>query len=627
MTARSEKSEKPARVTRRQDAELELYQAITQELLSTLHLEELLWKVVRVVARRLGFDFVCVALFQNERELLFRAAHGGGKDEERLYQERARDLTLPVDTGLTGRAVHTGQTVLASDVSTDPDYVAVDFLPDTRSELCVPVSRGGRVLGVIDAQSAHVDAFDETVVQQLERVASLVGLAIDNATAHERLEKRNQQLQLSEAVSRIAVGAVDVQDLASRVSVKLREHVGVEYVGVSRFNARDGALELAGSAAEPGFLDTPKRRWRLGEGLLGRVGRTRCTLVFDAAVEATRDDALSPQSQSEIAVPLTSAGKVVGGLHLASREPGFFEPTDAQVLEAVAGPIAHALANAVAMDRLEQLRSELSGMIVHDLRNPLMVVLTALRVLERVPGVQEDARCQRYLRNAGVAGDEVLRMVGSLLDLQKLESGELSLQCSEFSLADVVQRVVVNHRILAEVEEVELSQQIDAEVPAVTADLDLVLRAVENLVGNAVKFTPSGGEVRVAVRRAHPEELAAWRLGVPEGVLVEVVDSGDGIPAEDQERIFEKFGVVESRKRRVKVSTGLGLAMCKLVVTTHGGRIWVDSEVGKGARFAFILPVKPAEASSVDAPETKSVGTGEHEGRSSLEASSADAEG
>jgi signal transduction histidine kinase len=126
----------------------------------------------------------------------------------------------------------------------------------------------------------------------------------------------------------------------------------------------------------------------------------------------------------------------------------------------------------------------------------------------------------------------------------------------------------------------------------VRADLDLVLRTVENLVGNALKFTPSGGGVQVAVRPADAAELDRHLAGVARGVLVEVRDSGEGIPLGDQLRIFEKFGVVESRRRRVKVSTGLGLALCKLVVTAHGGAIWVDSQLGQGSRFAFILPAE-----------------------------------
>lgn len=574
-----------------QREELDLLQVITQEILSTLDLQELLWKVVREVCERLELDFVSVALLREGRELAFRAAHGRNRNEdEGEFLRWGSDVVIPIDHGIVGRAARMRQTQVVGDVLLDADYVEVEFLSSTRSELAVPVLRGDRVIGVLDVQSNAKDGFSEPLVRQVERLAPLVGVAIENARALAHLEARNRQLQLSEAVSRIAVGATDVEDLASRVSVKLREALAVDYVGLSRLRQQAGYLELVGSAAEPGLLSDVPRNVALGEGLSGRAVRCACSLVFDAGVEPTRADALGSWSRSEIAVPLSMGGKPVGLIHLASREPERFGPEDAQLLEAVAGPVSHALANAVAMDKLEDLRAELSGMIVHDLRNPLMVVLTALRVLERIPEVQQDARCQRYLRNAGVAGDELLRLIGSLLDLHKLESGELSLQRTTFSLGDVVTRVVANNRILAEVEEVSLHQELDSDVSPVRADLDLVLRTVENLVGNALKFTPAGGTVRVGVRRASQEELATRQVMSSSGVLLEVVDSGEGIPLEEQERIFEKFGVVKSRKHRVKVSTGLGLALCKRVVTAHGGRIWVDSDPGAGARFAFILP-------------------------------------
>jgi signal transduction histidine kinase len=573
------------------ESDFQLLQAIAQEILATRDIKDLLWTIVRAVGDQLGIYYVTIALLEEGR-LVFRSAHGGGLDNRKLFEDLDTEaMTLPAGTGLAGRAMRQRATVRVDDVAQDPDYYAVDFLPDTRSEVAIPIVNCDQVLGVLDAQATALAAFDDRAVRQLELLAPLIGVALENARVIDRLEAQNRQLALSAAVSRIAVGATDVEDLARRVSIRLREELGVQFVGVSVLDPAGALLELVGSAMEPGFVTAPPTTWSLEHRLLGRAVASECTLVLDAEVEPSREGGFSDASQSEIAVPLQSGGKVVGVLHLVSAQRARFDPDDAQVLEAVAGPIAHALANAVALMRISELRNDLSSMIVHDVRNPLMVVLTALKVLERVTAVQEDARCQRYLRNAGVAGDEVLRLVGSLLDIQKLESGELSLQLTEFCMGDVVARVVANSRILAEVEEVTLDYHTAPEQPAVRADLDLVLRTVENLVGNALKFTPSGGAVQVAVRLATREELGEHLVGVQRGVLVEVRDSGEGIPAEEQTRIFEKFGVVESRKRRVKVSTGLGLALCKLVVTTHGGAIWVDSQLGQGSRFAFILPM------------------------------------
>lgn len=576
--------------TGQEDMDLSLLTAITQEILGTHQLRELPWKVVQEVGQRLGIPYTGFALLVRGEALIFGAAHGGGADYRQLLAEGAEIARLPTGMGITGRAVRERRTQVVRDVASDPDYFAVPWLADTRVEVSIPVIRRDQVLGVLDLQSPDPEAFPPAVVEQVESIAPLIGVAIETAQAIEALEDTNRQLRLSEAVSRIVVGALDVPDLANRVSIKIREELGVECLAVFRVQQREGTVELAGCALEPGFPGPLRTQVRLGQGLLGRVAESACALVFDGIVEPTREDAVCDGSLSELAVPLASTGRVVGILHLASAKAHRFAPRDAQLLEAVAVPIAHALASALAMDRLEQLRGELSGMIVHDLRNPLMVVLTALRVLDRVPAVQEDSRCQRYLRNASVAGDELLRMIGSLLDLQKLESGEIKLQRTVFSLGDVVARVVAGSQILAEVEEVDLDAEILPEIPPVRADLDLVLRTVENLVGNAVKFTPAGGRVRARVRAATPEELSVRNLAARTGVLVEVVDSGEGIPEEDQERIFEKFGVVESRKRRVKVSTGLGLAMCKLVIVAHQGVIWVESRPGAGSRFAFILP-------------------------------------
>ncbi len=573
------------------ESDFQLLQAIAREILTARDPQELLWTIVRAVRKELGMYYVSIALHEEGR-LVFRAAAGGKLDIEQLFSTLSADeMTLPAGTGLVGRAVRERVTVCVDDVSTDADYYQTEFLGDTRSEVAIPIMSREEVLGVLDVQAVTRAAFDETAVRQLELLAPLIGVALENARVIGTLEDQNRQLALSAAVSRIAVGAADAEDLARRVSIRLREEFSVQYVGVSVLDSAGAVLQLVGSAMERGYVESPPSTWSLEHRLLGRAVSSRCTLVYDAEVEPSADGAFHPTSRCEIAVPLQSGGKVVGILHLVCDETGRFGPLDAQVLEALAGPVAHALSNAVALMRISQLRSDLSSMIVHDLRNPLMVVLTALKVLERVDAVQEDARCQRYLRNAGVAGDEVLRLVGSLLDIQKLESGELSLQLTRFGLGDVISRVIANNRILAEVEEVTLDYHAEPELPAVKADLDLVLRTVENLIGNALKFTPTGGVVQVSVRLATAEELSQKLSGVTAGMLVEVRDSGEGIPTEEQTRIFEKFGVVESRKRRVKVSTGLGLALCKLVVTTHGGVIWVDSQVGQGSRFAFILPL------------------------------------
>ncbi len=320
------------------ESDFQLLQAVAQEILATRDLKDLLWTFVRAVSDQLDIYYVSIALLQEGR-LVFQSSHGGGLDNRQLFASLgAEAMTLPTGKGLVGRAVGQRTTVRVDDVTREPDYYSMEFLPDTLSEVVIPIVIRDQVLGVLDVQATTVAAFDQRVVRQLELLAPLIGVALENARVIDRLENQNRQLALSAAVSRIAVGATDVEDLARRVSIRLREEYGVQFVGVTVLDRAGMKLELMGSAMEPGFDAAPPTSWSLDHRLVGRAVASECTLVFDAEVEPNREGGFSEASQSEIAVPLLSGGKVVGVLHLVSSRRARFDPDDAQALEGLAGP-------------------------------------------------------------------------------------------------------------------------------------------------------------------------------------------------------------------------------------------------------------------------------------------------
>jgi signal transduction histidine kinase len=151
--------------------------------------------------------------------------------------------------------------------------------------------------------------------------------------------------------------------------------------------------------------------------------------------------------------------------------------------------------------------------------------------------------------------------------------------------------VVTRLQVVAESREITLESGSDEEVPAAQLDLDLVSRVLQNLVSNALKFTPRNGQVIVGAAPAAAEVLETRLPGRGDGVLFTVRDNGPGIPDDERERIFEKFGVVESRKAGIKVSTGLGLAFCKQAVRAHRGAIWVENAPEGGSLFSVLLPL------------------------------------
>jgi two-component system, sensor histidine kinase and response regulator len=226
------------------------------------------------------------------------------------------------------------------------------------------------------------------------------------------------------------------------------------------------------------------------------------------------------------------------------------------------------------LHRLEQLRDDLTHMIIHDLQSPLAVIFGFLDFLETNETQELSDRTQRLITVTRKSAENLLYMIGSILDVSKMGAGEMKLQLEPCDLGELIRAVLVATQPLPGNNTVTLDSP---ESPlTVTADIGLITRVLQNLLSNALKYTPPGGDVRIVVTPSSGE------------VRITVTDIGPGIASDYHQRIFEKFGQVEGRKNRV--GTGLGLTFCKLAVEAHGGRIGVESEVGRGSTFWFTLP-------------------------------------
>ncbi len=229
-----------------------------------------------------------------------------------------------------------------------------------------------------------------------------------------------------------------------------------------------------------------------------------------------------------------------------------------------------------ALRRLETLRDSLVHMVVHDLRSPLAAISACLEVIKWDAEEQHRQELAADVEMALHATRTIIRLVNSVLDVSKMEGTEMRLQLAPADMAAVARESV------DELESLVGTRQLvrdwpDEPVMAVV-DRDVVARVLQNLLGNALKFTPATGVITVTVEAND------------DMVRMAVSDTGPGIPREYRERVFEKFGQVEAVSRGQKFSTGLGLTFCRLAVEAHGGRIGVDSEVGRGSTFWFVLP-------------------------------------
>lgn len=237
--------------------------------------------------------------------------------------------------------------------------------------------------------------------------------------------------------------------------------------------------------------------------------------------------------------------------------------------------------------RAEAMRDGLAAMMVHDLRTPLTAILGSLETMR----VAEPSEFQSELIDiCSRSSNRLLSIVNDLLDVSKMESGQMKLMRAPIKIADLIDDSLDQiapregeKRITRYEREIELKVELSDDLPVLHADYDLLSRIIINLVGNAIKFEPRGGAVTITVERDQntPE---------PSGVLFKVRDNGPGVPPEDHERIFDKFGQVESSLQGRRLSTGLGLTFCKLAVEAHGGQIWLDSTLGQGSNFYFSIP-------------------------------------
>ena len=225
---------------------------------------------------------------------------------------------------------------------------------------------------------------------------------------------------------------------------------------------------------------------------------------------------------------------------------------------------------------LETLRDNLTHMMVHDLRSPLMGVSFRLSNMLAKAGVGLEAKDRALLQGALASTQRMNEMIGAMIDVSRMEAGEMPLNRVECDVSTLAGEAVESLSGLAD------DRRIHIEYPDTPAlawcDPDVVRRVIANLLGNALKFTRLGGEIRIRVARQG------------DGARVRVRDNGPGIPAAYHEKIFEKFGQAEMHESGVKYSSGLGLAFCKLAVESHGGKIGLESQEGRGSTFWFDLP-------------------------------------
>jgi CheY-like chemotaxis protein/nitrogen-specific signal transduction histidine kinase len=252
------------------------------------------------------------------------------------------------------------------------------------------------------------------------------------------------------------------------------------------------------------------------------------------------------------------------------------------------------------LQELDKLKDSFLSTVSHELRTPLTSIKSFSEILLNY---DEDKETQReFLNIINQESDRLTRLINDFLDLSKIEAGRMRWETAELSLPEVIQTALNATQALAIKTNLKVAANLAPDLPPVRGDKDRLVQVVTNLLSNAIKFTPEGGKIRIEAQLLNGSKPR----GDPDMVMVSVADSGIGIDPKDHEGIFEKFKQVGDTLSGKPKGTGLGLPICKEIVEHHGGRLWVESELGKGSTFFFTLPITlKTEAKAPKAREEK----------------------
>jgi signal transduction histidine kinase/HAMP domain-containing protein len=355
--------------------------------------------------------------------------------------------------------------------------------------------------------------------------------------------------------------------------------------------SHDLAPSLAGAFAS--------RRVRLGEGAIGFAGQRREAVQVDD-VEATPDYRFAELVRAAgyravLAVPLMRDATLIGGLVLLRKAPGSFAAETVALVQTLANQSVLAVQNATLFQELAEKsrqveeasrhKSEFLANMSHELRTPLNAILGFTELIQDGIYGEVSEKVHQQLARVQANGQHLLGLINDVLDLSKIEAGQLELQRAPVVLGDVVRTVESSTGSLALAKELALVIDLEPGLPVVEGDERRLTQVLLNLVGNAIKFTEAGSVTIAARRRGETVEL-------------EVRDTGPGVPTDHQQRIFEAFHQLDSSSTRRQGGTGLGLAIARQIVELHGGAIGVESEPGRGSRFFFTLPIRAARRSA-----------------------------
>jgi NtrC-family two-component system sensor histidine kinase KinB len=528
--------------------ELTTIEEISRQLTGMLDAQRVMDLVLERAMQVTKADRGVIALYESEQRMMrLMTLQNFPRDLERYRSE-----PWPVSRGIIGRVARTGEVALVLDVTQDPDYVEV--VTTTRSQLGVPIMHDRHVLGVLSLECDQRTAFVEEHVRFIQLLAEHAAIGINNAQLFQRVVEGRDQLQAILNSTQDIVIMFDTDTNVILINPRVRELFGIQV-----------------------------ERWLRSVDLLNKVD------VSDSPFFKATD--IDPARLAQIAKQVQQAPRqsvIVAFSYQKDSRQYYLEGAISPVLGAKGEILGRVivLRDVTRQRELEEFRTELTSMIVHNLQGPLAALISSLDTLLENGQADPDIAAE-LLRIATSSGRILHSLIESVLWIRCLEDRQMPLNLHAQPLSGVVQSVMREYKPMAASTGVRLEAMLDTDLPPVFVDEEIVGRVFSNLLDNAFKHTPRGGRIQVRATLEGDADDPA--------ILCAVSDTGSGIAASMQDVLFDKFRRAGQPLHGRRKGMGIGLHYCKLAVETHGGRIWVESQPGQGCVFYFTLPVAAHE--------------------------------
>ncbi|MDW8327347.1 MAG: GAF domain-containing protein, partial [Anaerolineales bacterium] len=553
---------------------------------------ELLQRTVELIHER--FQLYYVGLFlvdESGRWAVLRHAVGGAPEAATLLLRQGHRLEVGGQS-MIGWAIAHRTARISADVAEETVRYANPLTPETRSEMALPLIVGPNVLGAISVQSTQRHAFSEADIAVLQTMADQIAAALQNARLFRRVKTQEWSASALARITQAISGKLDEQEVWNTLATELLDVFEAEGVVIFGWNATEEMLLPRVVLCEPEAADvlcwpapgrpTPLSTYpELAQVIASQTQQVQLLTL-----------GLFGERHKSVIVPFSVEGRLDSLIMLVQHSSStHLTPDDFSLLEAV----MHSAESAVQIARLyalqretaerlqevDRLKTQFLANMSHELRTPLNSIIGFSRViLKGIDGPITETQRQD-LTSIYNSGQHLLGLINDILDLSRIEAGKLELSFEKIYLDDIIDGVLATTRGLVRDKAIELHKHVPADLPPVRADPTRVRQVLLNLCSNAAKFTERGS-ITLSVT-VLPEESA---------VQISVSDTGQGIPAREMNKLFERFSQVDGSPTRRTGGTGLGLNISRHLVELHGGRIWAESAgPGCGATFHFTLPI------------------------------------